>query len=400
MKIVLGITGGIACYKALDIARKLYKAGYNVYPVMTRSASELLRPKLLHALVGNRPVLDLFDDPDPFAHINLARDADLLAVVPATANIIAKTANGIADDALSTTILATNCPKLFAPAMNVDMLANPVTQENLKRLKGFGYGIIEPEEGLLACDDIGKGRLASVEVIYQEILLNAWENKNLTGCRILITAGGTEEQIDPARMLTNYSTGTMGHTLAQFAARRGATVTLVSTRSAGVVFPSSVDVIPVKSADDMRAAVLAEIPANDVIIMAAAVADFRPRKQSYEKIKKASMETTLELERNPDILAELGQRKSRYMLIGFAAETGDIEDEGRRKLEEKNADIIVANKISGDGFGFGDTMSEAVILDRDGEAVYYNDIAKAELAEVILDRVKDHVQSRGEKRDG
>jgi phosphopantothenoylcysteine decarboxylase/phosphopantothenate--cysteine ligase len=399
MKIVLGITGGIACYKALDVARKLYNDGCDVWPVMTASAAKLIQPRLLHALIGNTPLLDLFDYPDPISHIGLTRDADLLAVVPATANIIAKTVHGIADDALSTAILAANCPKLFAPAMNVDMLANPVTQENIKRLKAYGYKIVDPEEGLLACDDVGKGRLAAVEVIYEEILLNAWVNKDLTGRRILITAGGTEEQIDPARMLTNYSTGTMGHTLARFAARRGAAVTLITTKRNATVFPDSVDIIPVKSADDMRAAVLAEIPANDVIIMAAAVADFRPKKQSYEKIKKSSMETTLELERNPDILAELGQRKSRYILVGFAAETGDIEVEGRRKLEEKDADIIIANKIGGDGSGFGDSMSEAAVLERDKDTVFYDEIAKDRLAQIILDRVKDLLKDRGEKQN-
>jgi phosphopantothenoylcysteine decarboxylase/phosphopantothenate--cysteine ligase len=398
MKIVFGITGGIACYKALEVARKLYKNGCEIFPVMTKCATELIRPKLIHALLGNEPVLDLFDNPDPYAHISLTENASVMAVVPATANILAKTAAGIADDALSTTILAADCPKIFAPAMNVDMYANPVTQENLKRLRGLGYTLIEPVEGLLACDYIGKGRLAPVDVIYEEILLTAWENKDLAGHRILITAGGTEEQIDPARMLTNYSTGKMGNAIALNAARRGASVTLITTKPEGVVFPKTVDVIPVKSADDMRASVIAEIPANDAVIMAAAVADFRPKKASYEKLKKSKMETVLELERNPDILAELGQRKSHYALVGFAAETGDLEGEGRRKLAEKNADIIVANTISGDGSGFGDTMSRAVILEAEGKTADFDEIPKTELAEIILDKVKKYL--RDKKRNG
>ncbi len=394
MKIVFGITGGVACYKALEVARKLYKDGCKVYPVMTKSAAELIRPNLLHALVGNEPVIDLFDDPDPYAHISLAEDASVLAVVPATANILAKTAAGIADDALSTTILAADCPKIFAPAMNVHMYANPVTQDNLKRLRDLGYILIEPVEGILACDDVGRGRLAPVDEIYEEIVLTAWKNKDLTGYRILITAGGTEEQIDPARMLTNLSTGKMGHLIARDAARRGASVTLITTKPDGIVFPRTVHVIPVKSASDMRASVIAEIPANNAVIMAAAVADFRPKKASYEKIKKSDMETVLELERNPDILAELGQRKSHYALVGFAAETGDLEKEGMRKLTEKNADIIVANRIGGDGVGFGDSMSRAVILETEGKTGDFDEIPKSELANILLDKLKKYLKDK------
>jgi phosphopantothenoylcysteine decarboxylase/phosphopantothenate--cysteine ligase len=387
MKIILGITGSAAAHKAAELARMLVRADASVRPVMTRAATELLGPKLMHALAGNRPVTDLFDDPSPYAHIELIEDASAVVVAPATANIIAKAAAGIADDALSTVIAAASrVPVLFAPAMNVRMYEHAANVRNMVSAEALGYTVIQPEAGSLACGDEGRGRLAPVEYIFEEVMRVAWPTKDLARRKVLVTGGGTREPLDPVRYLGNPSSGKMGYELARAAARRCATVNLVTAAGNDVYLPSTVTVTRVNSAEEMRTAVLELAPEAEAIVMSAAVADFRPADYSAEKVKKGDMPAEVKLTPNPDILAELGSAKGDKVLVGFAAETGNVEGEARRKMVEKNLDIIVANRVGGEA-GFGADTIDALVIGPGDEVATVGVVTKAELAEVVIGRV-------------
>jgi phosphopantothenoylcysteine decarboxylase/phosphopantothenate--cysteine ligase len=387
MKIVLGITGSAAAHKAAELARILVRADASVHPVMTRAATELLGPKLMHALTGNRPVTDLFDDPSPYAHIELIENASAVVVAPATANIIGKAAAGIADDALSTVIAAASrLPVVFAPAMNVRMYEHAANARNMVSLEALGYTVIHPEAGSLACGDEGYGRLAPVEFIFEEVMRVAWPAKDLFRRKILVTGGGTREPLDPVRYLGNPSSGKMGCELARAAARRGAAVNLVTAAQNGVYLPSTVTVVRVNKAEEMLAAVRELAPGADAVIMSAAVADFRPAEYNAEKFKKGEMADAIKLAQNTDILAELGSAKGDRILVGFAAETGDLETEGRRKMAEKNLDMMIANRVGGEP-GFGSEMINALIVGPGEEKTPVGIVTKAELAGIVLDRV-------------
>jgi len=387
MKIILGITGSAAAHKGAELARILVRADASVYPVMTRAATELLGPKLMHALTGNRPVTDLFDDPSPYAHIELIEGATAVVVAPATANIIAKAAAGIADDALSTVIAAASrVPVLFAPAMNVRMYEHAANVRNMVSAEALGYIVIRPDVGSLACGDEGRGRLAPVEYIFEEVMRAAWPAKDLKRRKVLVTGGGTREPLDPVRYLGNPSSGKMGYELARAAARRGAFVSLVTAAVNDVYLPSTVTVARVNTAEEMRVAVLELAPEAEAIIMSAAVADFRPAEYSAEKVKKGGMPGEVKLIPNPDILAELGSAKGDKVLVGFAAETGDVESEARRKMAEKNLDVIVANHVGGET-GFGADTIDALVIGPGDETTTVGVVTKAELAEVVMGRV-------------
>ncbi len=386
--IVLGVTGSIAAYKAAEIASLLIKKGYKVEVVMTRSATQFITPLTLQSITQSPVHTEMFAAPRQWEieHISLAQKADLLLVAPATANIIGKVAGGIADDLLSTTIMATRAPVIFAPAMNVGMYENPVFQHWMNFLRGYGFLFIEPDEGRLACGARGKGRLPPPEriVSYVEDVLNRQDE--LSGIRVLVTAGPTREPLDAVRFLSNYSSGKMGYALAEEAKKRGARVTLISGPTK-LEPPQGVNLISVQTAEEMFNAVKENFAAADVVIKAAAVADFRPRWVTSGKIKKEAANLLLELEPTPDILAYLGQHKSNQILVGFAAETEDLLVNAREKLARKNLDMIVANDLTEEGAGFDVDTNVATILFPEGEAVELPRLTKKELAGVILDQV-------------
>lgn len=386
--IVLGVTGSIAAYKAAEIASLLIKKGYKVEVVMTRSATQFITPLTLQSITQSPVHTEMFAAPRQWEieHISLAQKADLLLVAPATANIIGKVAGGIADDLLSTTIMATRAPVIFAPAMNVGMYENPVFQHWMNFLRGYGFLFIEPDEGRLACGARGKGRLPPPEriVSYVEDVLNRQDE--LSGIQVLVTAGPTREPLDAVRFLSNYSSGKMGYALAEEAKKRGARVTLISGPTK-LEPPQGVNLISVQTAEEMFNAVKENFAAADVVIKAAAVADFRPRWVTSGKIKKEAANLLLELEPTPDILAYLGQHKSNQILVGFAAETEDLLVNAREKLARKNLDMIVANDLTEEGAGFDVDTNVATILFPEGEAVELPRLTKKELAGVILDQV-------------
>ncbi len=386
-KIILGVTGGIAAYKAAELVRELVRSGAEVFVVMTRSAQAFITPLTFQTLSGNRVTTELFSltEESEIGHISLADRADLLVIAPATANIIGKIAGGIADDMLTTIVMATKAPVLLAPAMNVHMWENPICQENIQKLRGRGFHFIDPEAGELACGYEGKGRLAEIPAIVEEIR-SILSPKDLSGESLLVTAGPTEEPIDPVRFLSNRSSGRMGFAVARAARLRGAQVILVSGPSALAV-PSGVKFIPVRTAAEMREAVLGSLPEVSVLVMAAAVSDYRPKGTSPEKIKKSQAELTLPLELNPDILREAGQRKERRLLIGFAAETESLLANARKKLAEKNLDLIVANDVSLPGAGFSVDTNIVKLIDRSGKIEELPLMSKEDLADRVLDRV-------------
>ena len=386
-KIVLGITGGIAAYKAVELVRELVGAGAAVTVIMTRNAQQFVTPLTFQTLSGNPVTTELFNliEESEIGHISLADRAELLVIAPATANIIGKIAGGIADDLLSTVVMATRAPVLLAPAMNVHMWQNPICQANVAKLRDLGYHFIEPESGELACGYEGKGRLADLVTIMEEIhtLLSP---KDFQGETILVTAGPTEEAMDPVRFITNRSSGKMGYALARAAQRRGAEVILVSGASA-LPPPPKVRCLHVRSAAQMREAVLESLEKASVLLMAAAVSDYRPKQMAREKMKKSAAETLLALERTPDILAEAGKRKEGRLLIGFAAETERLLQNARSKLEEKNLDLIVANDVTLPGAGFSVDTNIVKIIDRSGNVEELPLMSKEEVADRILDRV-------------
>jgi phosphopantothenoylcysteine decarboxylase/phosphopantothenate--cysteine ligase len=386
-KIVLGVTGGIAAYKAAELVRELVKAQAEVHVVMTRNAQSFIAPLTFQTLSGNPVTTEFFNliAESEIGHIALADRAEVLVIAPATANIIGKIAAGIADDMLTTIVMATKAPVLLAPAMNVHMWENPICQENIQRLRSRGYHFIDPEAGELACGYEGKGRLAEIPVIVEEIraLLSP---KDFSGENILVTAGPTEESIDPVRFLSNHSSGKMGFALARAARRRGAEVTLISGPTALPV-PPQIKYIAVRSAAQMREAVLNHLESASILIMAAAVSDYRPKQRAPEKIKKSKLETVLELELNPDILAEAGKKKNSRIMVGFAAETENLLQNTREKLEKKNLDLIVANDVTLPGAGFKADTNIVKIMDRSGKVEELPLMTKEDLADRILDRI-------------
>lgn len=387
--IVLGVTGGIAAYKAVELVSRLKKAGAEVHVVMTRAAQEFVTELTFREISGHAVATDMWGEVQEFhvEHIALAQLADLVVVAPATANFIAKAAAGIADDLLTTTLLATKAPIFVAPAMNTNMYENPLTQRNLEILRRFGVHVMEPAEGQLACGVSGKGRLPEPSALADEILRFFERKQSLNGCRILVTAAGTREPIDPVRYIGNRSSGKMGYAIAAKAAMRGAEVILVSGPSA-LQAPAGVKLVRVESAAEMRDAVWKEYEAVDAVIMSAAVADYRVKAAAPEKIKKTQDEWMLPLVKNPDILYELGRHKKRQILIGFAAETQNVLEYARGKLEKKNLDYIVANDVTEDGAGFNTDTNRILMISRTGEVERFPLMRKTELADIILDRLE------------
>jgi len=386
-KIVLGVTGGIAAYKAAELVRELVRAEAEVHVVMTRSAQAFVTPLTFQTLSGNKVITELFSliEESEIGHISLADRAEVLVIAPATANIIGKIASGIADDMLTTIVMATRAPVLLAPAMNVHMWENPICQENIHKLLSRGYHFIDPESGELACGYEGKGRLAEIPAIVQKIgaLLSP---QDLKGETVLVTAGPTEEPIDPVRFISNRSSGKMGFSLARAAARRGAEVLLVSG-PCGLAFPPGVKGIRVQTAAEMRDAVLGTLEKSSILVMAAAVSDYRPSERSPEKIKKSSGNLVVNLELNPDILAEAGKRKGNCFMVGFAAETENLLQNARRKLAEKNLDLIVANDVSQPGAGFQVDTNIAKLIEPGGRIEELPLMGKEDLADVVFDRI-------------
>jgi phosphopantothenoylcysteine decarboxylase/phosphopantothenate--cysteine ligase len=383
--IVLGVTGGIACYKAVELVRLLVRDGFSVQVIMTREAMNFVTPLTFQALSGRPVATEIFSltQESEIGHINLADQADVFVIAPATANIIGKVAAGIADDLLTTVVMATKAPVLIAPSMNVHMLENPILQENVRKLKRLGYHFMEPAEGYLACGYEGKGRLPEPADIAEEIR-RLQKKKDLSGEKLLITAGPSHEPIDPVRYLTNRSSGKMGYALARAGVRRGAEVTLISGPTS-LSAPSRVRLVRVKTAADMRQAVMADFPHSTAVIMAAAVADYRPEKFVPRKVKKGEIPLHLDLKPNPDILKELGAAKDGQVLVGFAAETDELIANARKKLKEKNLDFIVANDVTLEGSGFEEDTNVATILDRRGNVQPLPLMTKDDLADRILD---------------
>lgn len=394
--IVVGVTGGIAAYKAVDVVRQLVLRGFSVKVIMTDWATRLVGPATFRAISGNPVSVSLFDDAgSPMQHISLAREADLVVVAPATANTLAKMAHGIADDLLSTTLLATAAPVIAAPAMNDRMYAHPATQANIALLRGRGVRVVGPESGALACGDEGEGRMVDAAAIVEEALAALGLAGSLQGQRVLVTAGGTREPIDPVRFIGNRSSGKMGYSLAEAACRMGAEVVLVSGPT-GLEAPRGVEVVEVNTAAEMREEVTARAAACDAVVMAAAVADFTPRGASGEKIKKGGRDgLNLELVATPDILKELGSVKvPGQVLVGFAAETGELRERARVKLAAKKVDLMVANDVSGEGSGFGSDYNRALLLFKDGREVALDLMPKTELAARILEHVASLLRDR------
>lgn len=390
--ILLGVTGGIAAYKAATLASMLAKLHADVHVVMTKNAEQFISPVVFEALIENKVIDDTFDRASGYhvAHIAMAREADMVMIAPATANIIAKLAHGIADDMLTSTVLAADVPVYVAPAMNTHMFEHAATQENIEKLKAYGYHVIEPSEGYLACGDAGRGKLPEPEELLEYILQELAFEKDMAGKKALITAGPTREAIDPVRFITNYSTGKMGYALAQNAARRGAEVTLV-TGPVALKAPMFVKVIPVTTAQEMFEAVDAHFDGTDIAVMAAAVADYRPKRVSEEKVKKSEGDSILELERTADIIGAMAARKSGQFLCGFSMETEHLIENSRKKLEKKHLDMVVANNLRDEGAGFG-TDTNVVTLITPAETVALPQMGKDEAAARIFDKILEQIK--------
>jgi phosphopantothenoylcysteine decarboxylase/phosphopantothenate--cysteine ligase len=386
-KLALGVTGGIACYKAVELVRLLVKDGFLVQVIMTKGAMEFVTPLTFQTLSGLPVATETFNltQESEIGHINLADSADLFVIAPATANVIGKIAAGIADDLLTTVLMATQAPVLIAPAMNIHMYENPILQENIRKLRRLGYHFMEPAEGYLACGYEGKGRLPEPEKILEEIR-RLLKKKDLVGEKLLITAGPNREPLDPIRYLSNRSSGKMGYALARAAIRRGAEVALISGPT-GLEPPAGARLTSITTAAEMRRAVLEEFSRCTAVIMAAAVSDYRPVELAGKKIKRGKGPIDLRLEPNPDILQEIGSQKNGKMLVGFAAETEELMANAEKKLKEKNLDMIVANNVSEAGAGFDVDTNVATILDRNGAVRSLSLMSKDELAEQILDHL-------------
>jgi phosphopantothenoylcysteine decarboxylase/phosphopantothenate--cysteine ligase len=396
-RILLCVSGGIAVYKAAALTSKLVQAGAEVKVMMTASACEFVTPLTFQALSRNPVYTDTFDEKDPsvIAHIDLADWPDLILVAPATANMIGKIANGLADDMISTTLLAATAPVWIAPAMNVHMYDHPAVKKNMSTLSSFGYSFVEPGEGYLACGYVGKGRLEEPETIVSLIgsyfSQTSHTQKILEGVNVLVTAGPTVERIDPVRFFTNRSTGKMGYALAEQAAKLGASVTLV-TGPTNLEYPKGVQVVQIESAQQMLEAVMQRYHEADVVIKSAAVADYRPKHVFDQKMKKQPGEAVLELERTTDILRTLGERKEHQLLVGFAAETEQVDEYAQKKLASKNLDMIVANNVTTEGAGFGTDTNIVTLYKRSGESKELPILSKHDVATEVLKEVKEMLE--------
>lgn len=385
--VLLGITGGIACYKAAELTSLLIKQHCNVHVIMTDGALRFMTPLTFEALTGNKVHTDVFDKDSgtEIPHISLSSAADCLIIAPATANVAAKLAHGIADDMLTSTALACQCEKIIAPAMNTRMYENPVTQDNLDILRKYGWTIVSPDEGRLACGDTGKGKLPSPASLLEEVIRACKSNKDMKGLSVLVTAGPTKEAIDPVRYITNHSTGKMGYALALAAARRGAEVTLI-TGTDNTEDPAGINTVHIKSAKDMFEEVKKHSSA-DIIVKAAAVADYRPVNVSEDKIKKTDADASIPLERTDDILKYLGEnKKSRQILCGFSMETRDLIENSKKKLRKKNLDMICANNLKTDGAGFGTNTNVITMITADEETALPK-MSKEEASDIIFTKL-------------
>ena len=386
--VVLGVTGSIAAYKMANVASMLVKLHADVHVIMTENACQFITPVTFETLTGNKCMVDTFDRNFQFhvAHISIAKKADVLLVAPASANVIGKLANGIADDMLTTTAMACTCQKIVAPAMNTNMYHNPILQDNLKKLEGYGFTVIAPEKGLLACRDIGDGKMPSEDVLVGHILREIAHEKDLAGMKVIVTAGPTQESVDPVRYITNHSTGKMGYELAKAAMLRGAEVTIVSGVT-NLEPPMFVDYVQVKSAGDMFEAMKSRFLDNDIIIKAAAVADYKPKSYSDEKTKKKDGEMSIELDRTQDILKYLGEhRREGQFYCGFSMETQNMLENSRVKLDKKNIDMVVANNLKIAGSGFGTDTNVVTMISKE-EEIQLELLSKAEVAHKILDEI-------------
>jgi phosphopantothenoylcysteine decarboxylase/phosphopantothenate--cysteine ligase len=401
MRITLGVTGGVAAYKAAELVRRLQQDGFTIQVVMTRGAREFITPLTFAALTGQKVITDLFSESSGEAnlesaieHIAVAQRTDLLLVAPATADILAKFARGIADDFLTTLHLASTAPVVVAPAMNVNMWNHAATQENVEMLRARGAKIVDPDEGYLACGMTGAGRLAGQDAIVAAVHEALHAVRDLAGQKVLVTAGPTRENVDPVRYFTNRSSGKMGYAVAEAAAHRGAHVILVSGPTS-LDAPPGVERIDVQSADEMHHAVLEKVADCSIAIFAAAVADYRPAEPNGQKIKRTKDSMTISLEPTPDILGSVARNKGERLIVGFAAETEHVVENARKKLAAKNADLIVANDVTAEGAGFDHDTNIVTLIARDGRDLALPQMSKSEVAQRILDEV---VRLRSESR--
>ena len=389
--VVLGVTGSIAAYKIANLASSLVKKGVNVHVIMTKNATNFINPITFETLTGNKCLVDTFDRNFEFSveHVSLAKQADIFMVAPASANVIGKIANGIADDMLTTTIMACKCHKVISPAMNTNMFENPIVQDNLEKLRNYGYEVIDPASGYLACGDTGAGKMPEPTVLESYIMKNIAMEKDMAGKKVLITAGPTMEAIDPVRFISNHSTGKMGYALAKIAMERGAEVTLVTGKTY-IEKPDFVKIIDVKSAKEMFDAVDKEFDSQDIVIMSAAVADYRPKTVADEKIKKNDGETAIKLERTDDILGTMSKRKKNQFLCGFSMETEHMLENSKNKLKKKNLDMICANNLKVEGAGFG-TDTNVVTLITENESRQLPIMSKEQVANEILTEINNRI---------
>ena len=386
--VLIAVTGSIAAYKIAYLASSLKKLDADVHVLMTENATNFINPITFETLTGNKCLVDTFDRNFEFSveHVSLAKKADVVMIAPASANVIGKIAHGIADDMLTTTVMACRCRKIVAPAMNTNMYENPIVQDNLKILKKYGYEVIAPAEGYLACGDTGAGKMPEPQLLLEYILRETAYEKDMKGLKVLVTAGPTQEPIDPVRFITNHSTGKMGYAIAAVCMRRGAEVTLVSGPTA-VQKPEFVNIVPVTTAREMFEEVTSRADEQDIIIKAAAVADYRPKNVSSEKVKKTDGELSMEMERTDDILAYLGShRRPGQFLCGFSMETENVLENSRKKLKKKNLDMIAANSLKVEGAGFGGDTNVITIITED-EEVSLELMSKEEAASKILDQI-------------
>lgn len=394
--VVLAVSGSIAAYKIASLASALGKLHADVQVLMTQNATNFINPITFETLTGNKCLVDTFDRNFQYSveHVALAKRADAVLVAPASANVIGKIANGIADDMLTTTVMACKCKKIISPAMNTQMFENPIVQDNLKKLEHYGYEVIQPAVGLLACKDVGAGKMPEPETLLEYILREVAYEKDLKGKKILVTAGPTQEPIDPVRYLTNHSSGKMGYAIAKVCSMRGADVTLVSGKTA-IKPPLFVDVVPVTTARDMYEAVTSRFDQQDIVIKAAAVADYRPKTISDQKVKKADGELSIEMERTDDILKYLGEHKREdQFLCGFSMETEHMLENSRKKLEKKNLDMIVANNVKVEGAGFAGDTNIVTLITKDDETQLPL-LSKEETAVEIMNKILEITAEKG-----
>lgn len=394
--VVLAVSGSIAAYKIASLASALGKLHADVQVLMTQNATNFINPITFETLTGNKCLVDTFDRNFQYSveHVALAKRADVVLVAPASANVIGKIANGIADDMLTTTVMACKCKKIISPAMNTQMFENPIVQDNLKKLERYGYEVIQPAVGLLACKDVGAGKMPEPETLLEYILREVAYEKDLKGKKILVTAGPTQEPIDPVRYLTNHSSGKMGYAIAKVCSMRGADVTLVSGKTA-IKPPLFVDVVPVTTARDMYEAVTSRFDQQDIVIKAAAVADYRPKTISDQKVKKADGELSIDMERTDDILKYLGEHKREdQFLCGFSMETEHMLENSRKKLEKKNLDMIVANNVKVEGAGFAGDTNIVTLITKDDETQLPL-LSKEETAVEIMNKILEITAEKG-----